>query len=76
MISSIPLLATNDPSPEPGASASKEAGALAGAVSLHLQGRREEALKALESQPEEAIPLPETHFARGRICYELGRYEE
>src|SRR5580698_3400945 len=50
---------------------------LALAVSLHLRGAQEDALKELDRADEQASPgdLREIHAARGHINSELGRFD-
>ena len=46
------------------------------AVSLHLEGKRKEALDELDRALHAGKGDPEIHAARGRVQFELERYEE
>src|SRR3974377_304754 len=50
--------------------------ALARAVSLHLEGKRKEALRELNTAMEAGEESPEIYAAKGHIQFELEQYED
>src|SRR5262249_13683709 len=64
------------PQPQPRAAEAGGGDYLARAVSLHLAGRREEALKQLQRAVSSSAGSPEIYRAMAHIQFEVGDYQE